>query len=63
MSPFIHRCVVRSGSLAGNKVATEVSATDYEFRETCEHCGERLATGRQLLAHIYGELLQAGGDA
>lgn len=53
---FIHRCVVREGPVAGNKVATLVDAFQHEHKQLCEFCGERLATSRQLISHIYGEL-------
>ena len=56
---YVHRCVVREGPAAGNKVATPVDALDHEYKQTCEHCGERLATSRQLISHIYEELTKA----
>jgi hypothetical protein len=55
---FVHRCIVREGAAAGNKVATPVKAADFEYGNTCEHCGEPLATPEQILAHIYEELTQ-----
>lgn len=57
MEKFTHRCIIRSGDLEGNEHWQEADAYDYEFRNTCDNCGERLVTGRQLLAHIYSELL------
>lgn len=53
---FTHHCVVQSGPAAGNKVRREVKAHEYEYAETCQHCGEPLVTTRQLLAHIYDQL-------
>lgn len=60
ISPYIHRCVVREGPSAGNKVRTEVYSWDPDWPEHCEFCDEPLVTNEQLLAHIYNELLGDG---
>ena len=54
--PLIHRCTVRGGSIAGNKLSREVTAIDVELAEKCEYCHERLATPEMLAIHIYEEL-------
>jgi hypothetical protein len=54
INPYIHRCVVRQGSAAGNKTAIEVTPYNKDFE--CEHCGEPLATLEQIVDHMYEEL-------
>jgi hypothetical protein len=56
IAPYVHRCIVPSGSLAGNKAAREVTATEAEYAIECDVCGERLATPEQLALHVYEEL-------
>jgi len=58
IAPYIHRCTIRTGPLEGNKSATEVTPVEFEFEMTCEHCGELLAPGHKMVAHLYAELLQ-----
>ena len=57
MEKYVHRCVINSGPASGNKNWVEVDEYDYEYRNECPECGERLVTGRQLLAHTYGQLI------
>ena len=58
IEPFIHRCTIKSGSLAGNEHSEEVCAYEIEYREKCSECGELLAPHDEVLAHIYGQLLK-----
>ena len=54
MQPLVHRCVVRRGPVAGNKVSTEVTICNME--NLCPHCEEPLATVQDLVLHMYDEL-------
>ncbi len=58
IEPYRHRCVVRSGDLAGNKNVVDVSAFDIEYATRCDECGEPLCTPAQAVAHLYGELVE-----
>ena len=58
IEPFVHRCVVPSGDLAGNKAAREVSGWDIENQNECDVCGEVFAPRLEVLAHIYDQLLE-----
>lgn len=60
MEKYVHRCVIQDGDCAGSEYQQEVSQWDYEYREQCPECADRLVTGRQLLAHIYGQLTADG---
>lgn len=57
IEPYVHHCYVREGLGAGNKVIREVTSFEFENQDTCEHCGEPLATVQQMVAHIYEQLL------
>lgn len=57
MSPYVHYCVVKDGSAAGNKAAIEVSQFDIEYQEKCDHCGEPLAPIEKVVAYLYGVLV------
>jgi hypothetical protein len=59
LNPYIHRCVVREGDMVGNKTEKTISHFDILYEEECPHCGEPLVTLRQLIAHIYEELVNA----
>ena len=56
INKYIHRCIIEDGWMAGNKHEEEVEAYQVEFQNTCEHCGQLLATEAQIIAHIYQEL-------
>jgi hypothetical protein len=56
IAPFVHRCVVKSGDAAGNKVSTEVTEWNLTMQDDCEFCGNPLATIDDIVIHIYGEL-------
>lgn len=58
IAPFVHRCVVTEGDMAGNKFSLEVEPWKFEQRMVCPNCGEEPATERELIAHIYQELLE-----
>ena len=58
ISPYVHVCYIKSGSLAGNKLIVEVDSWDFEVDGRCDNCGEPLVTAKQLVAHIYRELTE-----
>lgn len=58
MKPYVHRCIVQSGDLAGNKIETEVTPFHIEYKQSCENCREPLATVEQIAAYIYEELVE-----
>lgn len=60
--PMQHRCVIRSGSLAGNKRSIDVSEFDIEFKNTCDNCGEELAPIRIVVAWIYAQLTRENSN-
>lgn len=55
--PYLHRCIIQSGDMAGSENYHEVVPFEVEYRVTCDECGELLATVEQITAHIYNELL------
>jgi hypothetical protein len=58
IAKYVHRCIVPDGDMEGSKNWVEVDAMDVELDMKCETCGEPLATPRQIVAHIYEELLK-----
>lgn len=56
IAPYVHRCIVPSGSLAGNKAERNVTATEAEYAIECDVCGEVMATPEQIALHVYEEL-------
>ena len=56
LDKLIHRCTVREGDLAGNEVATEVTAWDIRIGTKCEHCDQPLANPIEVMAHVYEAL-------
>lgn len=58
LPPYTHRCVIQSGSMKGSKYQQDVDAIDVEYQNTCEHCGEPLATPNQIIAYLYDELIK-----
>lgn len=61
ISPFVHRCVIRSGDMAGSDNVVKVAPYQVEYAEKCAECGELLAEPAALLAHIYAELQEPEG--
>lgn len=54
---FVHRCIVQSGPMEGNKHNEPVASHEFEFGDSCSNCGELLATDHDIIAHIYEYLL------
>lgn len=57
IEPYIHRCIIESGDLAGNEHTHAVTSYDLEYGMLCDNCYEPVATPEKITAHIYRELL------
>jgi len=56
IKPYVHRCIIQTGDLAGNRYSHEVNVWDYECKTLCDNCHEPLVTTEELMAYIYAEL-------
>jgi hypothetical protein len=57
IEPYAYNCVVKDGPMAGNGVHTEVTMYDILYEQKCDNCGAELAPLRDIVAHMYYELV------
>lgn len=55
---FIHYCVIQEGPAEGNTYEHDVDAYEVENHETCQYCGETLATPNDIALHVYKQLTE-----
>lgn len=57
IAPYQHMCVIETGDLRGNTCIKDVGPYAARHGDTCDNCGEVLATPEDIALHLYEQLL------